>query len=227
MIHINFPGLMLRVMSYIASVRADYGMIQRMKHSTMQSASCKLQFAAIFSEEGDTADKVIARVIAQLLREGKLIVGLRQYTSSNTCSDCTSRVLDIETSSTHKLSQAVSERATCSTFNSQALEQTAKTLLARLGDKPDMVTFNRFGQCESDGCGFCCVIERAIELNIPFLTIVHSRWQQNWHDFAPGHMITLPPNYECVLNWCHAAIGTQVPSTRSESDIQGTTFANV
>lgn len=218
---------MLRIISYKTPSLADFGMIQRMKHSTMHSAASKFQFAAIFSEQGDTADKVIQRVIAQLRHEGKKVVGLRQYTSINACSDFTSRVLNIETGLTHKLSKATNVHAPRSEFDAKALDQTAKNLLERLSDKPDLVTFNRFGQYESDGCGFRCVIERAIELTIPLLTVVHSRWQQNWHDFAPGHMTTLPPSYECVMNWCHAVMITQEPSIRSASALQKTNFANV
>lgn len=188
-----------------------------MEQLNKHPAAGNFQFAAIFSEQGDTADKIIERIITQLRCEGKKVAGFCQHTSVNACADCTSRVLNIETGLTYALSKAANRNAASSEFDSNALEQTAKTLLERLGNKPDVVTFNRFGQYESDGYGFCCVIERAIELKIPLLTVVHSRWQQSWHDFAPGHMTTLPPSYDCVLNWCHAVMVTRGSSIGHKS----------
>lgn len=184
-------------------------MAQTIEKPNTPTVACCFQSAAIISEQGDTADSVIERVIAQLRREGKKVVGLRQYTSINDCLDGSSTVLNIESGSTHSLSDASGADASCYTVNSKALERTAKDLLDLIGDIPDLIVINRFGQCESDGGGFCCVITQAIEQQIPLLTVVNSKWQQNWHDYAPGHMTTLPPSYECVLNWCRRTLQTK------------------
>ena len=177
-----------------------------MQHSTVHPASGRFQFAAIFSEQGDVADKVIEQVILQLQNEGKNVAGFCQQSSFYTRTDCASRVVNIENGSTFKLSQATDANAVSSRLDTSTLGQTAEILLKRLNNETDAVTINRFGHYESDGDGFCCVINRAMELNIPLLTVVHSRWQQRWHDFAPGQMTTLRPSYGCVLKWCHAAM---------------------
>lgn len=41
----------------------------------------------------------------------------------------------------------------------------------------DLFVVNRFGKRESEGAGFCCVIERAIELELPVLTVVKDAGQ--------------------------------------------------
>jgi len=178
------------------------------------SKYCRPHLAAICTEYGTKADVIIYQVVDKLLSEGRQIAGMRQYITDASTSVCATQLQDIESGECRRIAQG-SESESWS-IDIEAIEKLALTLAECLSSDLDLVVVNRFGKLESAGGGFDCVIQRALELDIPVLTVVKLRWQQSWHDYGGAHVVTLPANRTCVLKWCYASIKW---SARSETTL--------
>lgn len=172
--------------------------------------------AAICTEYGANADIIIDHVVDKLLSEGKKVVGLRQRTTEAATCACAAQLQNIESGEYHRITQALDSESDSWNIDIDEIEKVALSLAERLSSDLDLVIVNRFGKRESAGGGFCCVIQRALELDIPLLTVVNSQWQQRWHDYGDAYAVTLPANRTCVLEWCYASI---VCSAQSETPL--------
>lgn len=177
-----------------------------MSTSNNHSMTSAPRLAAICTEFGAEADVIIDQVVTRLLAEGKNIVGMRQIAMAGHTSRCAAQLQSIESGKYHRITQALGNESVSCSIDVEALEQVARRLAESLSSNLDLVVINRFGKRESAGGGFCCVIQRALELDVPVLTVVNSQWQQRWHDYGAGYVTTLPNSSLCVLEWCHCSI---------------------
>jgi nucleoside-triphosphatase THEP1 len=168
--------------------------------------NCQPHLAAIYSEYGNKADIIIDQIINRLHAEDKNVVGIRQCISDAPNSTCAAQLQNIENGEYHRITRALSSQSNGWNIDIEAIEKMAHRLADSLNSNLDLVIVNRFGRLESDGGGFCCVIQRALELEIPLLTVVNPLWQQSWHDYTDGLVITLPANRASVLEWCYSSI---------------------
>ena len=85
--------------------------------------------------------------------------------------------------------------------DAEAVKMLAVSLMNDLNKDVDFVVVNRFGKREFEGAGFCCVIERAIELELPVLTVVKDAWRDAWLDYGGDWVTTLPGESAAILEW--------------------------
>ena len=195
----------------IKPIQFHQPVLTRMDISMKYSLERPPYLAAICTEFGAKADVIIEHVVATLLAEGNKLAGMRQCATGAPTSDCAAQLQSIESGECHRITQPPGSESVSWNIDIEAFEKLAHSLAERLSSDMDLVIVNRFGKHESAGGGFCCVIERALDLDIPVLTVVNTQWQQRWHDFVDGHVTTLPASYPCVLEWCHASIRHSSP----------------
>ena len=176
--------------------------------------------AAICTEFGAEADVIIDHVVATLLAEGKKVVGMQQRATGIHTTGCAAQLQNIESGEYHRITQTPDSESVSCNIDIEALEKVALSLAQSLNSDLDLVIVNRFSKQESSGGGFCPVIQRALELGIPILTVVNAQWQQRWHDYGAGHVITLPASHACVLEWCHASVWHSYPNDAPTDETQ-------
>ena len=101
----------------------------------------------------------------------------------------------------YRMTQNLGAGSVSCNVDAEAMELLAVSLLNDLSTDVDLVVVNRFGKRESEGAGFCCVIERAIELELPVLTVVKDAWQDAWLDYGGDCVTTLPAESVAILQW--------------------------
>jgi nucleoside-triphosphatase THEP1 len=123
------------------------------------------------------------------------------------------RLQSINTGEYHRITQNLGAGSISCNIDVEAMDQVALSLIAELNEGVDLLFINRFGKRESQGGGFCCVIERAIELNIPVLTVVRESWQGSWLDYGGEWVTLLPAEHEPIVSWCEQVCHRGVAKT--------------
>ncbi len=160
-----------------------------------------LSTAAVSARSGVEADRVVDDVVHTLQQHGVRVVGLRQRVSDNGTSRCGVELESISTGKLHRMTQSLGSGSISCNVDAEAMEQLALLLKNELNGDVDLVVINRFGKRESEGAGFCSVIERAIELGIPALTVVKEDWLDTWLDYGGEWVMTLPTDRARILEW--------------------------
>lgn len=177
--------------------------------------------AAVSAHSGIEADRVLDSVIHSLQQRGVCVAGLRQRVSDNGTSRCGVQLESIRTGRLHRMTQSLGSGSVSCNVNAEAMEQLALHLKEELNDDVDLVVINRFGKRESEGVGFCSVIERAIDLNIPALTVVKEDWLETWLDYGGAWVTTLPADQARILEWFGNVRKTQLSRGSDESEDAG------
>ena len=125
-------------------------------------SSALLATAAVSTRCGAEADNIVDDVVLSLQQRGVRVVGLRQRLSDNGSSRCGVELESISTGKLHRMTQSLGSGSISCNIDAEAIEQLALLLRNELNDDVDLVVINRFGKRESEGAGFCSVIERAI-----------------------------------------------------------------
>ncbi len=157
--------------------------------------------AAVSARSGAEADRIVDDVVHSLQQRGVRVVGLRQRVSDNGTSRCGVELESISNGTLHRMTQSLGSGSISCNVDAEAMEQLALLLKNELNDDVDLVVINRFGKRESEGAGFCSVIERAIELGIPALTVVKEDWLDTWLDYGGEWVMTLPTDRARILEW--------------------------
>lgn len=157
--------------------------------------------AAVCTRSGADADRMIDAVVEQLQAQGRRVVGLRQRLTEDCANGCGVRLQSIESGKNHRMTQELGVGSVSCNVDTEAMETLAVSLMNDLSKDVDLVVINRFGKRESEGAGFCCVIERAIELELPVLTVVKDAWQDSWFDYGGDWVTTLPEEPAAILQW--------------------------
>ncbi len=204
------------------SASVNLGAIMVMNNKSRAAAQPVLRpTAAVSAHSGVDADQAIDAVVHSLQQRGVRVVGLRQRVSDNGTSRCGVELESISTGRLHRMTQSLGSGSISCNVDAEAMEQLALLLRDELNDDVDLVVINRFGKRESEGAGFCSVIERAIELGIPALTVVKEDWLDTWLDYGGEFVMTLPIDPARILNWfgdvseqSHATSGTMHEAPR-------------
>jgi len=160
------------------------------------------RLAAIIAEAGDNAEELVDQQILHLQRDGLRVAGLRQRIVEGADTGCGVMLEDILSGQLHRITQNLGSGSSSCNIDTAAVEQLALQQSTSLDAQVDLVIVNRFGKRESQGAGFCCVIERAIELNIPVLTFVRETSLQTWIDYGGEWVTTLPAEKGSIRRWC-------------------------
>jgi nucleoside-triphosphatase THEP1 len=157
--------------------------------------------AAICTSSGTEADRLIDGFVGQLQGQGRQVMGLRQRLKGDCASGCGIHLQSIDTGGYHRMTQELGSGSISCNVDAEALELLAVSLMNDLNKNVDLVVINRFGKREAEGAGFCCVIERAIELELPVLTVVKDAWRDTWLDYGGDWVTTLPMESAAIMQW--------------------------
>lgn len=160
------------------------------------------RIAAVVAEYADASEDIIDHVISDLQRKGVQVAGLRQRIVPGSDIGCGVRLEDIRTGELHRITQDLGHGSVSCNIDTEAVEQLAMQQSGALDKNIDLLIVNRFGKRESEGRGFCCLIERAIELDIPVLTVVRNASVQAWFDYGGDWVMTLPVSECDIRQWC-------------------------
>jgi nucleoside-triphosphatase THEP1 len=180
----------------------------------MQHIAETPKIAAIITDDTDRADVTLFQFAENLSRLGYAVDGVVQTPSSVPSSRCNAELHSLSSGATHSISQKLGSCSVSCSLDVEALEKLALQLRNSIDAQTQMIIINRFGKRECNDGGFCCVIERAVELGVPVLTILHERFKQSWLDYG-GQQVTLLDDEPTQLQqWASAVLSD------SASDVQ-------
>ncbi|MEE9333089.1 MAG: DUF2478 domain-containing protein [Granulosicoccaceae bacterium] len=164
------------------------------------------KIAAIIASETNQADSTLANLTTELGDIGYNIAGVLQSPSPQATNRCNAELFCIGTGEKYTISQDLGSCSISCSLDVEALENIALKLRDSISDDTDLVIINRFGKRECSDGGFCCVIERAVELGIPVLTVVNTHFIEAWLDYG-GQQVTIIENDQQQLShWAHAVL---------------------
>ncbi len=162
----------------------------------------KIHLAAISSPHAHNVDAILNQVLQSLLEEGWKIDGVLQRQVSE--AGCGLQLERIRDGGLHRVTQNLGSGSVSCNVDTNAMDTVSMQLLTDLDNDLDLLVLNRFGKRESTGGGFCHVIEKAIELKVPVLTIVKDAWLASWHTYGEELVTVLPAQSEDIATWCHS-----------------------
>jgi len=171
--------------------------IQDTLQQTVQPA-----LGAIVTSKTTAVDAILDELVTQLQNEGYHLSGLRQRVLPTSGNGCGVRLQDINTGTYHRITQDLGTGSTSCNIDIGAVEQLAMAQCDALDDSVELVIVNRFGKRESEGGGFCTVIEKAVDLGIPVLTVVKQDWLSAWLAYGGECVSTIRPNKKEIEDWC-------------------------
>jgi len=174
--------------------------------ASQQLALVQPRLAAVELREDNLADHVVDIVIGRLLAQGYNIVGLRQRILDTGGGGCGVRLQSISNGEYHRMTQDLGSGSTSCNIDADALERLAEMQKNEIKPGVDLVIVNRFGKRESQGGGFCNVIERASELDIPVLTVVNATFLSNWLEYGGDFVTSLPADEQIILLWANSIL---------------------
>lgn len=159
--------------------------------------------AAIAAQSAHVAEEIIDAVVRELQQDGRQVVGFcqRQADDGNSQARCRVELQSIRTGQHHAMTQQLGSGSISCNVDPEAIELLAVALCNELSESVDLVVINRFGKRESQGAGFRSVIEAAMELQLPVLTVVKDTWQDNWRDYGGEWVSVLPADFNTVMHW--------------------------
>ena len=158
--------------------------------------------AAIVSRDTGKTDAILDEIIRQFQNEGYHLSGLRQRVLADCSTGCGIRLQEILSGNFYKITQDLGAGSTSCNIDIGAVEQLALAQCNELDDSVDLVIVNRFGKRESEGGGFCPLIEKAVDLGIPVLTVVKEDWLPAWLAYGGECVSTLRSDKTDVSDWC-------------------------
>lgn len=115
---------------------------------------------------------------------------------------CDQDLVDLSSGRRLSIHQALGRGSTGCRLDADALE----AIVAAVGQqmevqRPEILIVNRFGKLEATGRGFCPLIARALDLEIPVLVGVNDLNRAAFDAFASGLALELPDQPGPVLEW--------------------------
>jgi hypothetical protein len=173
--------------------------------------------AALFFENNDVADKIVADFAAGLKRDGHRIGGMIQIADRAQACDCRDTMLrDVETGESISILQDLGRHSQSCRVDTSALAEAAQRIARALEKSPELLFINRFGKLEAAGLGLYAEIGAAASAGVPTLVCVSARFIEPWRRFTMGLDEELPCSRAALLDWWSAVTGrsTQNPQAR-------------
>jgi hypothetical protein len=172
---------------------------------------------AIKYSRGPDVDPTLDALVTRLRDLGISMVGCLQIQLPDPGSCCPiSHLEDLATGEQTRITQPLGSGSTGCRLDPGALANAAEDLSGQLETHPDILILNRFGRGESEGRGFRPVIERAVELGIPVLIAVKSRYAPEWESFSSGLATYLPAEQKALLAWLLPLLPARSATSKSE-----------
>lgn len=169
-----------------------------------------MALASVTSVERRATDRLLAGVVARLIKEGFRVAGaLRPITLAGDKGHCDSDLWLLPDGPVVRITQDLGAGSTACRMDAGALEEAVGLATARLvADGADLVVLNKFGLSEAEGRGFRALIAEALGREVPVLTGLSDTHRAAFERFADGMATALPPDEAAILAWCRAMVRT-------------------
>ncbi len=172
-----------------------------------------MKIASVRAEQGGETDRLLSEIADKLQAQGRSIAGIvKEMSYSGTLDNgCDVKVRVLPDGAVIKITQNLGTGSNACRLDPAAIADAVSTVESGALDDPELFILNKFGPEEAAGRGFCAVIGRALEMEIPVLVGVGNASQAAFDRFAEGLAETLPAKSEAVLGWCCSVIGAKTP----------------
>lgn len=157
--------------------------------------------AAVCSSNTTAVDLKIEALVTRLLGNGYHIQGVLQKPVDKNATGCNARLYRIGVNGQYNISQQLGAGSSSCNLDTEVLEQAAFDISSAITPDTDLVVVNRFGKRESQGGGFRAVFERAMELDIPVLTVVQEQMASSWLDYGGSSVALLRDDTSDLREW--------------------------
>ncbi|MEZ5644146.1 MAG: DUF2478 domain-containing protein [Burkholderiaceae bacterium] len=170
-----------------------------------------IRAAAIEDDGSCDVDALLAEVAERLGRAGRRVGGLLMTYPQGRATCAGEMVLvDIETRETYLVSQPLGSGSSGCRADPQGFARASVVLRRLVGRAPDLVICNRFGRLEVEGGGFRAEMLDLMASDVPVLTVVSSRFRDDWLSFT-GDAALLRPDIAVVDAWLWRCLAESVP----------------
>ncbi|MES0826985.1 DUF2478 domain-containing protein [Ruegeria sp. SCP11] len=162
-----------------------------------------MKLASVSSTQQGETDRILSELASDLRAAGTTLRGIVKelsYTAAyeNGC-DMSVRVLP--DGPVIKITQDLGEGSAACRLNPVALTDAVAQVERSGFDDVDLFILNKFGPEEAAGRGFCAVMAKALEQNIPVLVGVGSANAKSFQAFAGGLAEELPADAQVLKTW--------------------------
>ncbi|MTJ82987.1 MAG: DUF2478 domain-containing protein [Telmatospirillum sp.] len=158
--------------------------------------------AAVVHTRDQDANGLLATFVAGLRARGITVLGIVQRdTPDPDGGHAQMDLIDVATGDVYPISQKLGRAATSCHLDQSGLSAASRVLRDAIGRRPALIVANRFGEQETTGKGFADEMLAAMSEGIPFLTLVDSRWVDQWQSFTGGAASLLLPTASSLERW--------------------------
>lgn len=149
-----------------------------------------------------SADPLIAKVVARLRAEGRVVAGIVQSRAPRGADHpCDMDLMVLPDGPEIAIAQQLGAASRGCRLDPASLEEAAEVVRQSLMRDADVLVVNKFGAQECKRRGFCPAIELALDRGIPVLTVVNGMNLAGFQDFAGGLETRLDVDPEHVHTW--------------------------
>ena len=169
-----------------------------------------MRIARITSDKSGEIDYLLAEAGKRLMASGHAVSGLIKEASYVSAFEngCDMKVRVLPDGPVIKITQSLGKGSGSCRLDSSAIAEAVSLVESGPFEQADLFILNKFGPQETAGRGFCSVIGRAMERDIPVLVGVSSINLAAFETFAGGLAEELPADLSAILDWC---AGAQTP----------------
>ena len=144
----------------------------------------RLNAAAVIHTADQNVDDLLARFADDLKRRGVAIRGVVQRNTPDPLGGHAQMdLVDVATGNSYRISQKLGPAAGSCHLDLAGLAAASAVLRQALMDRPALIITNRFGEQEATGRGFADEMLAAMAEKITLLTMVASKWLEQWQTF--------------------------------------------
>ena len=178
--------------------------INMMGRVPMFDAQC--DFAAIAFEVGDDPDGLLLQFAEDLRRSGHRVVGAVQHHVHGLRNPNLDAVM-LPGAQVVNLSHRPGDDTQGCHVDNERLATIARTIEAAIEEGGDLVIVNRFGKLEAAGRGLVRLIKRAVDADIPVITVVPAHRFAAWVKYSDGMSVRLPCCRAALDEWWGSVAG--------------------
>lgn len=170
--------------------------------------------AAIVDDKSLDIDALLARIVKRQQAHGLRVRGfVMKRPPRQAGRESTMFLVDVETGIELLVSQPMGANSRACRADHSAFAKASLVLRDALGQSPDIVVSNRFGDLEVvHRGGFTAELLAVMERGIPLLTTVAARNAAAWREFTGGAAL-LPADEGVVTTWLEQALQLQAAAT--------------
>lgn len=168
----------------------------------MTDSGLSVRCGLILHDDNAAAERLLAGVVADLRRGGRLRLGGVIQDTDRQRNDCTMTLEDLATGDRFALSQALGRESQSCRLDPDAMARASMILRAAIARPVDLLIVNKFSKQESEGKGLAADLFNALAEGIPVLVPLHRRHWPAWEALAgPDVGQRLAPTSQAITAW--------------------------